>query len=333
MAGAIEGSFSLEDFEANVLENAAAMPNRDKITVCKCRGHCLREKGRNFCPCRSINSLCSSACHGEDFGCCMNNRLVQESDSDESDSEFTIEESENEGEQQLQIEKRGRGRGRGQGRGQGTASQRRGRGGSGRGRGRGRGSGRGRLLEEPNIAENQADHEQHLVDLVEAMNIDNLRRLALELLRRQPAAFADIVNGELVSGNEPQPPNPEPDNDAPDWCKCGCCIIMPTQEENKCCTRSRRPCISRTNLFSQLILDGNVLEISMRYREDVLVLNNVRNNENFRHAAYRQYVLWQHGRLGRGNRRVVPSCCVVAIRNCYPSPNGQYRGYLPAVFR
>ncbi|XP_028410460.1 uncharacterized protein LOC114533073 [Dendronephthya gigantea] len=40
-------------------------------------------------------------------------------------------------------------------------------------------------------------------DLVQAMNIDNLRRLALELLRRQAAAFADIVNGELVSGNEP----------------------------------------------------------------------------------------------------------------------------------
>ena len=29
------------------------------------------------------------------------------------------------------------------------------------------------------------------------MNINNLRRLALELLRRQPAAFADLVNGEL----------------------------------------------------------------------------------------------------------------------------------------
>jgi hypothetical protein len=29
----------------------------------------------------------------------------------------------------------------------------------------------------------------------------------------------------------------------------------------------------------------------MRYREDVLVLNNDRNNEHFRHAAYRQYTV------------------------------------------
>ena len=55
----------------------------------------------------------------------------------------------------------------------------------------------------------------------------------------------------------------------------------------------------------------SVLDLAMRYGEDVLVLGYVRNNENFGHAAYRQYVLWQHGRLERGNRRVVPSCCVV----------------------
>ena len=80
----------------------------------------------------------------------------------------------------------------------------------------------------------------------------------------------------------------------------------------------------------QLVLDGNVLELAMGYREDVLVVNNVRNNENFHHAAYRQYVLWQHGRLGRGNRTVVPSCCVIAICARYPSPNGMYTGYRPA---
>ena len=40
---ATEGSFLLEDFEARVLENAAALPNLDNITVCKCRGHCLCE--------------------------------------------------------------------------------------------------------------------------------------------------------------------------------------------------------------------------------------------------------------------------------------------------
>ena len=57
--------------------------------------------------------------------------------------------------------------------------------------------------------------------------------------------------------------------------------------------------------FSQLVLDPNVLDLAMRFRKEPLVLDNNRNNKNFRHAAYRQYVLWQHGRLARGNRRVV----------------------------
>ena len=30
------------------------------------------------------------------------------------------------------------------------------------------------------------------------MEVDILRQLALELLRRQPAVFADLVNGEMV---------------------------------------------------------------------------------------------------------------------------------------
>ena len=63
----------------------------------------------------------------------------------------------------------------------------------------------------------------------------------------------------------------------------------------------------------------------MQYRKDILVLDNARNNDNFCHAAYRQFVLWQHG-----NRRIVPSCCVTAIQACYPSPNGVYTGYRPA---
>lgn len=64
------------------------------------------------------------------------------------------------------------------------------------------------------------------------MEIGALRRFALELLRRQPATFADVVNGELAgSADQPHPPSPDPDNDTPEWCNCGHCIVMPTQEE------------------------------------------------------------------------------------------------------
>ena len=86
MADALEESFTLEDLEISQIEELATLPNVDNITTCTCRGHCLRERGRNFCPCKSLNKFCSSACHGDDFGeACMNSRRVNESDSDSSE--------------------------------------------------------------------------------------------------------------------------------------------------------------------------------------------------------------------------------------------------------
>ena len=49
--------------------------------------------------------------------------------------------------------------------------------------------------------------------------------------------------------------------------------------------------------------------------------------QSYRKAAYRQYTLWVHGHQGRGNRKVIPSCVVVAVRIWYPSPTGMYMGF------
>ena len=135
--------------------------------------------------------------------------------------------------------------------------------------------------------------------MVQNLEVDVLRRLTLELLRRQPAVFADLVNGEMVEHIQNQeqlqqdelpdaPPEDErPHNDIPDWCKCGLCQNMPTQEENKCCSSRKMPCITTTPLLQQLVLDGNVHNLAMLYREDVLVMDQPQNNDNFRHTAYR----------------------------------------------
>ena len=75
MADALEESFSLEDLEISQIEELARLPNVDNITTCQCRRRycCLRENGRNFCPCKSMDKYCSNACHGGDLLSCMNN--------------------------------------------------------------------------------------------------------------------------------------------------------------------------------------------------------------------------------------------------------------------
>ncbi len=51
----------------------------------------------------------------------------------------------------------------------------------------------------------------------------------------------------------------------------------------------------------------------------------------YRLVAYRVILEWalKGERLGRGNRAVLPSCVVWAVRNAFPSPTGEYVGFTP----
>ena len=72
----MEESFTLEDIEQCEMDEIASTPNTDSITVCLCRGVCLRESGRNACPCKNCGQFCSSACHEENKICLNNPRSL-----------------------------------------------------------------------------------------------------------------------------------------------------------------------------------------------------------------------------------------------------------------
>ena len=87
-------SINLDDIEQCEIENSALLPNIDEVSVCSCRGACLKERGRNACPCKSLGNYCSEACHdhsnaGNSKSSCMNKRRLIEGESSSESSDDT----------------------------------------------------------------------------------------------------------------------------------------------------------------------------------------------------------------------------------------------------
>ena len=47
-------------------------------------------------------------------------------------------------------------------------------------------------------------------------------------------------------------------------------------------------------------------------------------NRSYRYAAYKQFTWWVYKRPGKGNRRVIPSCALWAIRIMSPELDSNY---------
>ena len=108
------------------------------------------------------------------------------------------------------------------------------------------------------------------------------------------------------------------------WCRCGNCRVMESEEESICCRDDvpeayfdGKMCITENENFRAVCLQREVLKTVLR------MLNNMRGdeiyiqNKSLRHAGYRQFTWWVHNRLGRGVRKVIPSCAIWSIRNTY----------------
>ena len=158
-------------------------------------------------------------------------------------------------------------------------------------------------------------------EIIDNLDQETLVKVAKEGFMSRPLVLKDII--EKIKENSEgttQPVNLRP------FCVCGSCQEMMTEKERICC-RERRLCRSKSLAFQNICLDSDNLATVIRSLADTYVFTPTYDNRAMRHAAYRQYVMWIHGHLGKGHRKVIPSCCVWKIRKHYPSPNGQYTGY------
>nr|XP_022290919.1 P2X purinoceptor 7-like [Crassostrea virginica] len=197
----------------------------------------------------------------------------------------------------------------------------RGRAGGRRGRGGGQ-SDRGDI-----VAAVLQERQQNFRARIEEMSDEERKQLLIKAGELHPSLLLHIIDRPAPQGGF----HPQPSAETPDWCTCLKCRDMPTQAERICCGRPANQCQSLLPDFNLLILDDLVLQVAQMYRQDVLALPQDEDyNKGKRHAAYRQYILWHHGRLGVGVRRIIPSCCVWAIRDKYPDQYGQYVGFVPS---
>lgn len=150
-----------------------------------------------------------------------------------------------------------------------------------------------------------------------------------DLQKLVTAAYCNEGGLELARALLCDPPQDFPrdpgGNDSLPWCICHKCLAMDTSEENVCCRKT--PCVTEMGWFDSVVLNRDVLSLAIEARSDIYADTPVYTPASYRKAAYHQYILWQHGYMGRNNRRVIPSCVVWCIRRKYPAPDGRYLGF------
>ena len=92
----------------------------------------------------------------------------------------------------------------------------------------------------------------------------------------------------------------------PRWCKCGKCYEEADPEDRVCCKNNAKN--DSHPSFDRVVLDKDTLQVALVNNCDWLNMPKIYTPAKFRNTAYRQYILWFHGKLGYKNRRRIPSC-------------------------
>ena len=164
-------------------------------------------------------------------------------------------------------------------------------------------------------------HSNGVKDFCSSRSKEQLVSLLEMVATKHPHVWAQI------SAEHPTPPQTR--DQIPNWCKCGKCKSEEDPVDRICC--KNHPKNHENFHFYHICLDQQTLEIALINNCDWLNMPRVFNNSKFRNTAYRQYILWFHGKLGYRNRKRIPSCIKWAIRSHYPEPDGVYTGYHEAL--
>uniref|UniRef100_A0A671VER7 P2X purinoreceptor 7 intracellular domain-containing protein n=1 Tax=Sparus aurata TaxID=8175 RepID=A0A671VER7_SPAAU len=107
--------------------------------------------------------------------------------------------------------------------------------------------------------------------------------------------------------------------DISEWCSCGHCSNL-SPRENVCCKCEQiggAACVTVHPGFEPVALNPYVL-----LTHNIFILHSC-----YRHLAYRNFVRWCWGYLGRHIRVGIPSCAVTRIRQEFPENEGNYTGF------
>ena len=101
------------------------------------------------------------------------------------------------------------------------------------------------------------------------------------------------------------------------------------------CPRKRWRYAAKVNFASQSgtssvdCLQREMLVVAVEVHHNLRPLDQYNRGDHnlLRKAAHRQLSVWEYTNLGRHNRVPLFSCCVWAIRDRYPDPNGKDMGF------
>ena len=185
--------------------------------------------------------------------------------------------------------------------------------------------------------ENEDESIEEIVDMMKALQ-------PYQFEPEKEVSDTDDDNTESIIENEDS--IDDDDDEEPkyragtlDWCSCSNCKIEEREIDCLCCQevaalnekidKFGTKCITKAEEFQTLCLNEAVLENVLIGLHDSRgdPIEKKTTNRSYRYAGYKQFTWWVYKSLGRGNRRVIPSCILWEIRNMYPDPNNHYISY------